>query len=208
MERTVMNTASKAVQHLVGFQRLNPIIEESSNTFDPDSIETNHYLKKTHQYKVMVYRNKPYYLFMTLTFKDNVSLQGRYKYANDFIKHHNKKAIARKYHEGGVFMEGFAFFEKHPSRAFEDVYHVHMLVKGNHRYAERGFESHEEIFHKAAGKVLDNKGKAVFNDDCIDIQEAGDDGRIEYCFKHIWDGNLDNFKIIGRDGLSDCLQAR
>lgn len=207
MERTVMNTASKAVRPLEGFQRLKPIVEDS-NAFDPDSIETRPNMILTHQYKVMVYRHKPYYLFMTLTFTDNVSLQGRYKYTSEFIKHHNKMVFGRKYYERNDHMEGFAFFEKHPSRAFEDYFHVHFLAKGNHRYAKWGFESHKDIFQKAAGKVLNNKGKAVFKCTCIDIQEAGDDGAINYCCKHIWDGNLNNIKIIGRDGLSDCLQAR
>jgi hypothetical protein len=205
MERTVVNTASKTVRPLEGFQSLKPIIEDSSKAFDPHAIETRSNMILTHQYKVMVYRHRPYYLFMTLTFRDTVSFQLRIEYINKFIKYHNKLVIARRCYED--FMEGFAFFERHPSRNFDEKYHVHMLVKSNHRYAGKGFNTHEEKFRKAAGKVL-NKSKAVFSDDCIDIQEAGDDGRIEYCFKHIWDGNLDNIKIIGKDGLSDCLQAR
>lgn len=199
-DRAAKKTVIINKQKLVGFQRTKPDCRVNGVTvvIRPDSknIMTEHH-------KEWVYREGPYYLFMTLTFGLNVSMNGRIRYINDFIKYHNKMCCSREYYEGDAFMEGFAFFEEHPSRVFEGCFHVHILAKSNYRYAEKGFVAHKDIFRKAAAKVLNTKGKRIFYNNCIDIQESGDEGRIVYCFDQMNDGNLDNIKTIGRDGISD-----
>lgn len=187
-------------QKLIGFQKIKPDCRVNGVTvvIRPDSKNI-----LTERYKEWVYREGPFYLFMTLTFGLNVSMQGRIGYINDFIKYHNKMCCSREYYEGDAFMEGFAFFEEHPSRVFEGLFHVHILAKSNYKYAVNGFAAHKDIFRKAAAKVLNTKDKKIFYNSCINIQEAGDEGRIVYCFDQMNDGNVDNIKTIARDGLSD-----
>lgn len=186
-----------------GFQKFNPESGCNQDILGLDEAEVRSNQLNTHQYKIFVHQLKPYHLFMTLAFGLNVSMPGRVKFTKDFIKYHNKMVFGRKYYEGDDYMEGFAFFEEHPSRVFQNLFHVHMLVKPNHKYAVWGFTAHEEIFRKAASKVLDLKGRNIFADDCIHIREAGDDGTIRYCFDQMWDGNLDNIKVIDRCGFVD-----
>jgi hypothetical protein len=191
-----------------GFQRIKPDKGSYRDDVAPPPKKVGPKQKITQSVKEWVYSDKPYYLFMTLTFRLSENFLDRCKYIDDFIKYHNKMAIGREYYKGDTFMTGFAFFEEHPSREFEEVYHVHMLAKPNHRYAKWGFTAHEDIFRKAAAKVYDAKGGSVFNNKCIHIREAGDDGTIDYCFVQMWDGNIDNVKRIGKDGLSDHLQVK
>lgn len=201
-DRAAKKTVIIDKKKLIGFQRTKPdcIGNGATVVIRPDSKNI-----LTERYKEWVYREGRYYLFMTLTFGLNVSMQGRIGYINDFIKYHNKMCCSREYYKGDAFMEGFAFFEEHPSRVFEGLFHVHILVKSNYKYSVKGFAAHKDIFRKAAAKVLNTKDKKVFYNSCINIQEAGDEGRIVYCFDQMNDGNLDNIKTIGRDGLSDVL---
>ncbi|WP_173195993.1 hypothetical protein [Geobacter sp. SVR] len=192
------------VRAKVGFQRFNIQMPCYRDQIFTEADQANPYKKMTQAYKELVYRDRPYYLFMTLTFPLTMSYFHRCKYTSRFIKKHNKMIFGPDYLKRDDHMEGYAFFEEHPSIEFPDRYHVHLLVNSNYRYAGWNLKTHTDIFHKAADKVVVG-GQKVFKHDCIDIREAGNDLRIRYCFKQIEDRNLDHLKIIGKNGLSDSF---
>lgn len=186
------------VEFAGGFQNINPYnhlkVDYISNVNSNSSI--------TAQYKAMIQLNGPYDLFMTLTFGASLGYLKRCQFTNRLLHLFNQMLFARDYTKKGIHLRGFAFFEDHMSSALEGP-HVHMLLKVD-RTKRRTFIEYEDIFRKAASKVR-NGEKAVFNNKCIDIQEAGDDGRIGYCTKHIWDRNVKRIKIVGENGISDNL---
>lgn len=200
----LMPKTQSDVRVKVGFQRLNiqkPCYRDKIFT---ETDQANPYKKITQAYKELVYRDRPYYLFMTLTFPLTVPYFFRCKYTSRFIIKHNKMVFGPDYRTRDDHMEGYAFFEEHPSIEFPDRYHVHMLVKSNYRYAIWGLKSHTDIFHKAADKVVES-GRTVFSNKCIDIKQVQDDDIISYCFKHIDDNNCDYVKFIEKNGLSDTF---
>jgi hypothetical protein len=148
---------------------------------------------------------KPYSFFITLTLKRKQSLWQFYKHTTFLLHLINSKIFSREYKDKSKYISGFAFVEDHKNGSSNNDIHIHLLIEHNARLDDFSFKEHKAIFHEAAGKVCDVKNRRVFSDKCINIQKAGDDGRISYCFKQLWDGNLDRLKTIGKDGLSDML---
>ena len=184
-----------------GFQKLNPFKNYSGDY--ADMILGNKSIKK--EYKSLIRESRPYCFFITLTFGRNVSSYKKCQFTDVLLHRYNQKLFSRNYKEKEIYLEGFAIFESHASSKLADRYHVHMLIRYNERYDKYDLNSHRDIFNNAAAKVLDGQNRRVFNDKCIDIREAGDDGRIDYCTKQISDLNVSQIKPIGKDGLSDYI---
>lgn len=185
----------------IGFQRLKPIEIRRRCNVKPDKP----YNKLTEHFRELVYKNKPYLYFITLTFGRNTSFNKRCQFTNYYLHIHNQMIFGRGYKNNDTFIRGFAFIEDHKSLKLEDRIHIHMLFKGDKQFVRKDFETNEGIFRKAAKKVRDGKNRQVFSDECINIKLVEDDGAIDYCFKEIWDNNICRVKILGKDGLSDNL---
>ncbi len=152
----------------------------------------------------MVYNMSPYF-FISLTLMSMVNESHMQVLINKFIHKFNQKLFSRKYDKKPVFMEGFAFFEKFCSGVSNNNYHVHMLICENDEYYGKDFDVHKVNFYEAASQVKNERGNRVFSPKAIDIRLAGDERRIDYSFEQLHDGNLDRFKTIGLNGLSDRL---
>jgi hypothetical protein len=164
---------------------------------------------KTEYCKQMVYNNRPYSFFATLTFRKNVSFQQICQYSILLIHRFNTLEFNRGYYKRGDFITGFAFFEKHSDNTRSNDNHLHLLIKHHDEFDESEFVEHLAKFHKASSKITDGKDRPVFSKDCIDFQAVYDnDGAIEYCFKDLWDRNLSRLKFIGVGGLSDNQDDR
>jgi hypothetical protein len=157
----------------------------------------------TEYYRQMVYENQPYSFFVTLTFCRNVTFQQICQYCTTLIQRFNTLEFGRGYYNRGDFITGFAFFEMHSDNERSNDYHIHLLIKHHDEFDESDFLEHLQNFHKASSKIMDGLNRPVFNDECIYFKDVYDDGAIEYCFKDLWDKNLDRLKFIGVDGLSD-----
>ena len=182
-----------------GFQRANP----ADNHYANANIPANANKRLTEIYKKSVKDMQPFKFMITLTYGKQTTLQQCIRHAQKYLHKHNKKLFGAYYYQGLDFIEGVAFIEDHKSNFTKNDIHIHMLVKDNARYKDFSFEQHKDIFHKAAGKVIDNDGKPVYHPEHIDIQEVRDDGVIDYCFKQIWDENLYRVKFFGEGGFSD-----
>ncbi|WP_157039996.1 hypothetical protein [Pelobacter propionicus] len=183
-----------------GFSRLKPL----QQCIPADFFKYNRHNILTNAYKQLVLDQGPYFYFITLTFARNVGFNSICKFTGDYIHYHNKEIFNVKYRPQNKYIQGFAFLEDHPNKDFGDRIHIHLLIKCHSKFNEwDNFDSHTEIFHTAAKQVKDDNGRPVFNPGCIDIQRYRDSGAIAYCFKCIWDGNIDRVKFICKDGLSD-----
>lgn len=168
-----------------------------------DNLEVPSNRKLTEIYRKFVYDFGPFYFFMTLTFGVRTPFQQNCKFVNKFIDFYNRSLFKVGYHKRKDWLEGFAFFEKHPGERSINEEHVHILVKPNARYNDfPSIAVNKEIFCKAASKVL-HEGKQVFHRDHIDIQNAYVGYKHRYMFKRINDNSLFRFKMIGVRGLSD-----
>jgi len=165
--------------------------------------------KMTSLYKKLVYDNGPYFLFITLTFGKHDSVNMKYRATSDLIHHMNKMIYGRNYRESerGISMKGFAVFEDHKIRVTDDPLHVHLLIKYDWRLGKYGLGKLTDIFYKAADKVWYGPNRQeVFSKKDLDIRDAEDTyRRTDYCFKQIWDKNIDRVKPIDIGGLSDWL---
>ena len=148
----------------------------------------------------------PYYFFITLTFGLNTSFNKRCQFTNCFLRFYNKKKFTKKFVERNHFLEGFAFFEDHPSSKFDERIHIHILIKNNDKFAGESFDEHEADFYKVIGNVSDGKDRRVFNVECVDIRPAGDEFRINYCMKEISDRSISDVKILTVEGLTDNVR--
>lgn len=190
----------KNAQH--GFSRLKPF----SNKNESCDVSVNANMRNTEIYKQFVIRNKPYSFFITVTFARNMDRQQCCNCVNTLLHMVNNKIFSRKYScTESNYITGFLFIEDHKFGNSKNDIHMHMLVRYHEKLDGYKFRQHESIFREAAGKVLDDRDRRVFNDNCINIKKVRDDGAIRYCFKQVWDKKLDNFKAIGKEGLSDSL---
>lgn len=170
-------------------------------TVDSDEIPANR--KLTEQYRKFVNDSGPFYFFITLTFGVRTHFQHNCKFVNQFLDFYNRSLFKVDYYKRKDWLEGFAFFEKHPMERSINEEHVHILIKPNARFNDfLSISVNREIFLKAALKVKD-EGKQVFNWDHIDIQNAYVGYKQRYLFKRINDYSLFRFKTIGKGGLSD-----
>ena len=163
----------------------------------------------TEHYKQMVYENRPFSFFATLTFHRSVRFSMICQYSSILIQRFNTLEFNRGYYDRGDFITGFAFFEKHSDNPRSNDNHLHLLIKHHDKFDESDFAEHSAKFHKASKNIVDGNGRPVFNKKCIDFKEVNyDDGAIEYCFKELWDRNLSRLKFICVDGLSDNEEDR
>ena len=159
--------------------------------------------KLTEQYRKFVNDSGPFYFFITLTFGVRTHFQHNCKFVNQFLDFYNRSLFKVGYYKRKDWLEGFAFFEKHPMERSINEEHVHILIKPNARFNDfLSISVNREIFLKAALKVKD-EGMQVFNWDHIDIQNAYVGYKQRYMFKRINDYSLFRFKMIGKRGLSD-----
>ncbi|MBV5328210.1 MAG: hypothetical protein JZU65_11330 [Chlorobium sp.] len=157
----------------------------------------------TEHYKQMVFENRPFSFFATLTFHRSVRFSMIVQYSTTLIHRFANLEFGRNYDDPDC-ITGFAFFEKHSDNPRSNDNHLHLLIKHHDKYDESDFVKHLAKFHKASSKIVDGNGRPIFNENCIDFQEVSyDDGAIDYCFKELWDRNLSRLKFIGVDGLSD-----
>jgi len=183
-----------------GFSRLKPLPPCLPAKF----FKNDRHNKLTNAYKQLVLDHGPYFYFITLTFGNSVGYKARCAFTGDYIHYHNKEIFDVKYKPQNKYIQGFAFLEDHPNKKFGDRIHIHLLIKNHSKFNKwDNFDSHTEIFHKAVKQVKDDNGRPVFNPRCIDIQRYRDSGAIAYCFKCIWDRNIDRVKFICKEGLSD-----
>lgn len=177
------------VKPRVGFQKFNPFTL------------TKHRNKLIDHYRKFIEESGPYYFFITLTFKYKMPIAMMCKFVNYFLHVYNQKIFCWDYKDRNKFIGGFAFFEKHKSDKLRDRFHIHFLIKTHYKCHSKSLEEHLSKLQIAAHKVKNTKNNSVFMS--IDLQAAGDWGRILYCTKEIWDKNLTDIKILGKDGLSD-----
>ena len=174
-----------------------PILEEYKVDWCSSNIDTEYFKK-------MVFDNRPYYLFMTLTFRNNTSHQEICSYTTCLIHRFNTLIFCRNYKSRSDFIKGFAFFEKHMGSGLKREMHIHILIRHHPIFDNLDFFYVESKFLKAAENITDQSNRLVFNENCMDLQHVYEDtGVIKYCFEQIWDGNLDRIKVIDEDGLSD-----
>ncbi len=138
-----------------------------------------------------------------------MSLDKIFQYASILIHRFDNQLFGRNYKGRPDYVTGFAFLEKHSDNSRSNDNHLHLLIKHHCIYDDHEFSVLLAKFHQASSKITDGLNRPVFSKDCIDFQEVYDDnGAIEYCFKGIWDKNLDRLKFIGVDGLSDNQDDR
>jgi hypothetical protein len=183
----------------IGFSRLKPAISRSTSVVT--QLLGNKSIPSI--YKDYIRSRGPYEFFLTLTFGRYVNFNKRCQFTNFFLHVYNQEIFTRKYRERNHFHDGFAFFEEHKSEELKDKPHIHFLLAYHPRYDEHDIWWHEERFFKAASKVKDGKGRQVFNPYAIDLRYFGDNRRVGYCTKEIWDKNISNVKLLCLDGLSD-----
>jgi hypothetical protein len=200
-----------------GFQRLNPRFKrmtiwnnEKHEHFrkknDEKCMSKSSYLRITAQYLQYARSFEPYYFFITLVFRRCTSFYEKCQYTNNLLFMLNRRKFTDRFKSRNHFLDGFAIFEDHPSRAFDadDKTHIHLLIKKHEKFDGKNFEEHKAEFYKVARKVKDRNGKSVFNEDYIDFRKPGDE-RSGYCMADIDDNNVCNFKFLCVEGLSDNL---
>jgi hypothetical protein len=157
----------------------------------------------TGEFEKFIIKKGPFYFYISLTFAINMRRHQSCYYVDTFIHRYNNKIFGRGYKD---FVKGFAFIEDHPGGKSKNDIHFHLLIKSHKRYDDFYFNQHNSIFHETASKIVDDRGRRVFNDKCIKIRyyyEEGEKNDIEYSLKQIYDENLDDIKPIGKEGLSD-----
>jgi hypothetical protein len=165
------------------------------------------YSKITAQYLQFARSFEPYYFFITLTFGQFTGFDKRCQFTNNLLFMLNRKKFTDKFKARNHFLEGFAFFEDHPSRNFEsddDKLHIHLLIKHDKKFDEKSFSQHVNEFYTIARKIKDSNDRPVFNEKYIDIRAPGEE-RAGYCMADINDRNISRVKMLCVDGLSDNL---
>ncbi|MDA8415386.1 MAG: hypothetical protein M0023_16550 [Desulfobacteraceae bacterium] len=181
----------------------NPFSRLKPTGLNYDSIiPTGAKTSKTKAMKEFVMQGKPYAYFITLTFARSLDIHECCSFIGKLIDKLNKAVFGRKYFDGPDYITGFAIVEPHKLGNARCDIHIHFLVRQHPKYDEYNVEEFKEKLHAAALTVHDGK-KSVFDVKGIHIRDVWDDGAIGYCFKDIWDKNLSNVKILGKDGLSD-----
>ena len=157
----------------------------------------------TEQWREMIRQRGPYYFFITLTFSMRTGFEARCQYTNYLLHQFNRRVFRHNYKKRKKFVEGFAFFEDHPSQCTDNKPHMHLLVEYNEVFDKKSVSEYIEMFFSAAGEVLNGWNKPVFNAKGVDFKAAGCDGKIDYCMKNMWDKTITDMKALGIDGLSD-----
>lgn len=182
-----------------GLQNTKPF---KTHFFDDDT-QVSTYNRLAKQYKNFIEDCGPYIYFITLTFGGNCThVLAQCKNTNFLLHLLNQRIYKKRYKKNKLFMEGFAFFEKHMSVKSADRFHIHLLIKYNDRYLEEGF-SIEELIDEAIDIVRDTNKNRIFSKPCIDVRDPGPNDRVGYCMKRVCDRNITNIKILDKDGLSD-----
>lgn len=157
----------------------------------------------TEQWREMIRQRGPYYFFITITFSTRTGFEARCQYTNYLLHQFNRRLFRHNYKKRYKFIEGFAFFEDHPSQSTNNKPHIHLLVEYNEVFDKQSVAEYIEMFFSAAGEVKNGWNNPVFSPKCIDFGAAGHDGNIGYCMKNMWDKTLTDMKALGIDGLSD-----
>lgn len=164
------------------------------------------YKSITEAYYQFICDNGPYDFFVTLTFGKKIGVPTLCQYVKIFLDRYNQILFNKKYKKHNKFVEGFAFLEKHQSEVARNEYHFHLLLTCKEKFEKHALHEHEDIFQKAAYRVKDEKGRRVFNSNCIKMVPVRDEGATGYCLKHIYDKTLHRIKVIGMSGLPDNLE--
>ncbi len=182
-----------------GFQRCEPF----GFDYRECKIPANAKKVKTEQMMQFVKNNGPFAYFFTLTYPRQMGIGEILRYADNLVHRLNNKIFGRGYARGSDWMEGVAILEDHKLGNSRNDLHLHILAKHNARYNKYSYNQILNMFYNTADKVVDDGKRQVFYEKCIDFQEYRDDGAIEYCFKQVWDGNLDRVKFFNKRGMSD-----
>lgn len=182
-----------------GFQRFEPF----GFDYRECKIPANAKKAKTKQLKQFVKNNGPFAYFITLTYPRQMGIGEIIRYADNLVHRLNNKIFGRGYAQGSDWMEGIAIIEDHKLGNSRNDLHLHILVKHNKKFNNYSYYQILNMFYNVADKVVDDGKRQVFYEKCIDFQEYRDDGAIEYCFKQVWDGNLDRVKFFNKCGVSD-----
>lgn len=191
-----------AVKKYLSISEAKPLLEP----FDVPSKRVRSIKRQTERCRKAVYDDGPYYWSITLTFGIVASFELICKFVNSYLRKHNIKLFkVGYYNRENQWLQGYAFFEKHPMENSINEWHVHMLIKPNVRFNDFSIAENKEIFEKAAADVLYKK-KRVFFEDRIDIRNARVGSKNKYLFKQINDTSLTQVKMIGKSGLSDSMR--
>ena len=110
----------------------------------------------TEYYREMVYKNRPYSFFVTLTFRRNVTFHQMCQYCSTLIHRYANLEFGRNYCFPDC-ITGFAFFEKHSDNLRSNENHLHLLIKHHEVFDdESDFREHLLKFHKASSKIMGN----------------------------------------------------
>lgn len=169
------------------------------------SLPVPHFKKLTRAIQRWVFDSGPYYFYITLTFSIKLSNEACCLYVNRVLDRMSEQYFTRNYREKSNCLQGFAFFEEHPQGFSINEEHVHMLIKFNPKYRDFLYEEHDYKFKKVCSRIIDDTGRHVFHEDCIDIRPAHFQSMNNYSFKRITDSVLWRIKTIGIGGLSDNL---
>ncbi|BEH09857.1 hypothetical protein GSUET_14690 [Geobacter sulfurreducens subsp. ethanolicus] len=199
-QKIIQNSGSgEPLKAKTGFARIKPLKSEPKGFYN----KKNSYDEMTRLFRQFIIDKGPYDFFITLTFGRRMRIAELCWYVNILVDRYNQILYTARYRRRKRNVKGFAFLEKHLSSIVRNENHFHLLVKCEGKFEKYTLAEHEDIFRKAASRVKDEKDKPVFNDKCIDIRPARDEGAINYCFDQIYDKRLDRIKIIGAGGLSD-----
>jgi len=166
----------------------------------------NTYKGLTEAYYQFICDKGPYDFFITLTFGKKMGVPILNQHIKVLLDRYNQLLFTRAYKKHNKYVEGFAFLEKHQSEVARNEYHFHLLITCKEKFAQHSLHQHEDIFQKAAYRVKDEKGRRIFNGNCIKIVPVRDEGAIGYCLKQIYDNTLHRIKFIGMSGLPDNLE--
>lgn len=202
---------SKIEPKKVGFQRFKPgnpgntgdSMIDVSGTSGPSDTSVGTRNPLTEQWRELIRQRGPYFFFITLTFGKLTGFEARCQYTNYLLDRFNRRVFRHNYKKRNKFVEGFAFFEDHPSQCTDNKPHIHLLVENNEVYDKKRVHRCIEMFFSAAAEVKNGWNNQAFNPKGIDFGAAGHDGNIGYCMKNMWDKTLTDMKVLGIDGLSD-----
>jgi hypothetical protein len=183
-----------------GFSRLKPFLTSVQKKKHSKPLKT-----LTDPFHQFILDKGPFDFFITVTFGKSMAVARLCRYLNKLLDRYNQILYTRKYKERNMYIEGFAFLEKHLSSVARNEYHFHLLIKCPEKYEKHTLSQHEDIFRKAASRVTDDRDRRVFNQKCIDITPYRDEGAIRYCMEQIHDFRLERIKFISKDGLSDNM---
>jgi len=193
----------------LGFQRFNTgntgiNKHDAGGTSDISGTSVGTRNPLTEQWREMIKQRGPYYFFITLTFSMRTGFEARCQYANYLLHQFNRRVFRHSYKKRNKFVEGFAFFEDHPSQCTDNKPHIHLLVEYNEVFDKKSVDEYKDMFLNAAYEVKNAWNKHVFSKKCIVFGAAGHDvGLIKYCTKVMWDKTITDMKPLCINGLSD-----